>query len=265
MKLVKIKRLRRLKQLNLSAVGRRVEGVEVGRLLPCSFSGTGIPGHDPSFEIFGGFQDVFMELILVVEGDHIIGRAPEGHEPLQVSLIQACDLSYQPLCEPAVNEFLLFFKDQPVLEAPHHLVSPELEGVDQAIRVQVARRGCLQSATLKFKNFPVLLPVFQGVLAIRLSNHHNLFEGLVLVLHPYLQGNVKSGRIPDGTDWEKHGRFPPVGKKHRVIFVNSDAVPADGVCESNLPFFGTDFYRPNRNHPGGIIDPSRQPNLRKAG
>ena len=121
----------------------RVEGVEVGRLLPCSFSGTGIPGHDAGLEILGGFQDVFMELILVVEGDHFIGGAPEGHEPLEVSVIQACDLSYQPFCEPAVNEFLLFFQDQPVLEAPHYLVSPELEGIDQAVGVQVSGRGSL--------------------------------------------------------------------------------------------------------------------------
>ena len=84
-----------------------------------------------------------MELILVVECDHFISGSPEGHEPFEVSVIQACDLFYKPLCKHAVYEFLLFFQDQSVLEAPHHLVSPELEGIDQAIGVKVSGRSGL--------------------------------------------------------------------------------------------------------------------------
>ena len=80
-----------------------------------------------------------MELVFIIECDHFVGRAPEGHETFQVAVCETCNLSNQRFCKPAVNEFLLFFQDQPVLEAPHHLVSPELEGVDQAVGVQVAR------------------------------------------------------------------------------------------------------------------------------
>jgi hypothetical protein len=242
-----------------------VEELEGDCLSPCSFSGAGVPGHDPGLEILRRFQDVFMELILVVESDHFIAGSPEGHEPLEVSVIQSCDLSYQPFCEPAVNKFLLFLQDQPVLKAPHYLVSPELEGTDQAVGVQVAGRGRLQSATLKFKNFPVTFPVFQGVLAIRFADDHNLLEGLVFVLHSDLQGNIKSGRVTDRADREKHGRFPPVGKKYGIIFIYRDAVTSDRVCECYFPFLGADLYCPNRNHPRGIIDPSCQPNLGKAG
>ena len=80
-----------------------------------------------------------MELVFIIECDHFVGRAPEGHETFQVAVCETSNLSNQRFCKPAVNEFLLFFQDQPVLEAPHYLVSPELEGVDQAVGVQVAR------------------------------------------------------------------------------------------------------------------------------
>ena len=84
-----------------------------------------------------------MDLVFIIEVDEFIVGAPEGHEAFQVAVSEACDLADQCFCKPAINEFLLFFQYQPVLEAPHHLVSPELEGVDQAVGVQVASRGCL--------------------------------------------------------------------------------------------------------------------------
>ncbi|MEY4335235.1 MAG: hypothetical protein RLZZ45_154, partial [Bacteroidota bacterium] len=210
-------------------------------------------GKNSSLEITRCVEDVLMEFIFFAEGYQFIWRAPEQHESVKLPFIESCYLFDQRFGKSTADKFFLFFFDQSVAKTSHAFVSTKFEGIDQADRIQVALRGDLQSASFKVKNPLVFFSVLQGVLFVALANDHHLLEGLVAVLHGYLQGDVEASGVSDTADRKVVGGFAAISEMNGIFFVNCQTISAQGIRKGDDSFGRCHLYKGNGHHAGGIV------------
>ncbi len=194
--------------------------------------------------------DVQLKVVVVAIHGKLVGGPVGVHEFFQLGIGEAGKPPHQGFAEAVVHIFFLLLRHQPIAEALHAFVFPELKCTDQFVYVNAgAGRPHVGHGAhvgfLKIKCLGVVLAVLCRILPVVARPYFQILHHG----YPHLQRQVELAQVANFGYRELHGGLAEVRKPKRIGVAYGNAVMAVGIGKSAAATRAEHTHRLQRKQP----------------